>query len=61
MNIGYWLLEQALASRSGMDYETLLRTRILDPLDMKNTAVTVSPQLKAKDPDRNYLAIYAWI
>jgi serine-type D-Ala-D-Ala carboxypeptidase/endopeptidase len=47
-NLGYWLLSEALASRAGMDYERLLRTRILLPLHMKSTAVTLSPELKAK-------------
>jgi len=47
-NIGYWLLGQALASRAGMDYESLLRTRIIAPLKMKSTAITLSPRLKAE-------------
>ncbi len=47
-NIGYWLLGEALASRAAMDYESLLRTRILLPLHLKSTAVTLSPELKAK-------------
>ena len=47
-NIGYWLLSQALATRAGMDYESLLRTRVLVPLKMKRTAVVVSPELKRK-------------
>ena len=47
-NIGYWLLGQALAARAGMDYEDLLRTRIILPLKLKSTAITVSTKLKAK-------------
>jgi serine-type D-Ala-D-Ala carboxypeptidase/endopeptidase len=47
-NIGYWLLGQALAARAGMDYERLLRTRIIAPLKLNSTAITVSPKLKAK-------------
>jgi CubicO group peptidase (beta-lactamase class C family) len=31
-----------------MDYESLLRTRVIAPLQLKNTAITVSPKLKAK-------------
>ncbi len=38
-NIGYWLLGQALASRGGMAYEDLLRTRIIVPLKLKSTAI----------------------
>jgi len=47
-NIGYWLLGQALASRAAMDYESLLRTRVIAPLELKSTAITLSPKLKAK-------------
>lgn len=47
-NIGYWVLGQALAARAGTDFETLLRTRIIGPLRLKNTAITVTPGLKAK-------------
>jgi len=47
-NIGYWLLGQALASRAAMDYESLLRTRVIAPLKLTSTAITLSPKLKAK-------------
>jgi D-alanyl-D-alanine-carboxypeptidase/D-alanyl-D-alanine-endopeptidase len=47
-NIGYWLLGQALASRAAMDYESLLRTRVIAPLELKSTAISLSPKLKAK-------------
>jgi CubicO group peptidase (beta-lactamase class C family) len=47
-NIGYWLLAEALGSRAGSDYESLLRTRIVAPLKLHSTAVTLSPQLKTK-------------
>ena len=47
-NIGYWLLGQALEFRSGMDYESLLRTRVIAPLGLKSTAITPSPKLKAQ-------------
>jgi CubicO group peptidase (beta-lactamase class C family) len=46
-NIGYWLLGEALAARAGTDFESLLKARVLDPLGMKNTAITLSPKLKA--------------
>jgi D-alanyl-D-alanine-carboxypeptidase/D-alanyl-D-alanine-endopeptidase len=46
-NIGYWLLSEALASRAGMDYESLLRERILLPLGMTSTAITLSPEMRA--------------
>jgi CubicO group peptidase (beta-lactamase class C family) len=37
-----------LARRAGTDYETLLRTRILDPLGMKNTSITLSKAMKER-------------
>jgi CubicO group peptidase (beta-lactamase class C family) len=46
-NVGYWLLAKALASRAGVDYETLLRTRIVAPLRLTGTAITPSPAMKA--------------
>jgi D-alanyl-D-alanine-carboxypeptidase/D-alanyl-D-alanine-endopeptidase len=47
-NVGYWLLGQALASRADMDYERLLRTRVIAPLGLKSTAITLSARQKAK-------------
>jgi CubicO group peptidase (beta-lactamase class C family) len=47
-NLGYWVLGEALASRTGMDFEALLRTRIIGPLHLQSTAITVTPTLKAK-------------
>jgi CubicO group peptidase (beta-lactamase class C family) len=38
-NIGYTLLGNALAARAGVGYETLLRTRVIVPLGLKNTGV----------------------
>jgi CubicO group peptidase (beta-lactamase class C family) len=46
-NLGYWLLSEALASRGGMSYEKLLQERIFAPLQLKSTAVNLSPGLKA--------------
>jgi serine-type D-Ala-D-Ala carboxypeptidase/endopeptidase len=42
-NIDYWLLGQALTSRAGMDYASLLRTRVLAPLNMNSTGVFLTP------------------
>ena len=47
-NIGYWLLGQALASRAAMDYESLLRMRVIAPLKLTSTAITPSAKMKAK-------------
>lgn len=47
-NLGYGLLGHALARRAGGDYETLVRDRILEPLGMGSTAITLSPTMKAR-------------
>ncbi|MGA8806296.1 MAG: serine hydrolase [Thermoanaerobaculia bacterium] len=45
-NVGGALLGHILARRAGTDYETLVRTRILGPLAMKSTAITLSNAMK---------------
>jgi CubicO group peptidase (beta-lactamase class C family) len=47
-NLGYWLLGEALSSRAGTNYEDLLRKRVITPLKLKSTAVTLAPPLKAR-------------
>ena len=47
-NIGYFLLGQALAARAGTDYETALRTRVIAPLELNSTGITLIPRLRAK-------------
>ena len=47
-NLGYWLLGQALAARANADFEQLLVARVLAPLRLKNTAMTLSSQAKAQ-------------
>jgi CubicO group peptidase (beta-lactamase class C family) len=42
-NLGVGLLGEALARRAGMSYEALLKTRILDPLGMTSSGVTLTP------------------
>jgi D-alanyl-D-alanine-carboxypeptidase/D-alanyl-D-alanine-endopeptidase len=44
-NIGVGLLGQALALKSGMGYEKLLKVRITSPLGMRSTAVTQTPDM----------------
>jgi CubicO group peptidase (beta-lactamase class C family) len=46
-NIGYWVLSEALASRAGRDYESLLRARVIAPLKLANTDFTLSPKMTA--------------
>ena len=45
-NIGVALLGQALSLRSGTTYEALVHERILRPLGMTHTAVTLTPWMK---------------
>ncbi|MFC3076139.1 serine hydrolase [Shinella pollutisoli] len=47
-NLGYGLLGHVLALRAGCDYETLVRDRILVPLGMTNTAVTLSTDMRSR-------------
>lgn len=42
-NYGVGLLGHVLALHAGMDYETLVRRRITDPLGMTDTTITLSP------------------
>jgi D-alanyl-D-alanine-carboxypeptidase/D-alanyl-D-alanine-endopeptidase len=46
-NLGVALLGRALALRAGTDYETLVRTRILDPLGMNDTRISLTPKMQA--------------
>ena len=45
-NLGLGLLGHALALRAGKTYEQLLRERILDPLDMKDTRIALSRSMR---------------
>ena len=47
-NLGVGLLGHVLALRAGMSYEALLRTRICEPLGMKDTRITLTPEMKAR-------------
>jgi len=47
-NLGVGLLGHALALKAGMSYEDLVRRRILSPLGMRETAITLSPALRAR-------------
>ncbi len=47
-NLGVGLLGHILARRAGMDYETLVRTRILQPLKMSDTAIELTSGMKAR-------------
>jgi len=47
-NLGGGLLGHVLARRAGMDYEALVRARVTGPLKMNRTAITLTPELKAR-------------
>jgi CubicO group peptidase (beta-lactamase class C family) len=45
-NLGVGLLGHVLALKAGMDYDTLLRTRITRPLNMNDTAMVPTPEMQ---------------
>ena len=47
-NLGGGLLGHVLARRAGTDYEALVRSRICDPLGMKSTEITLTPEMKSR-------------
>jgi CubicO group peptidase (beta-lactamase class C family) len=47
-NLGAGLLGHALSLRAGMGFESLVRARVLDPLGMQNTRITLTPEMKAR-------------
>jgi CubicO group peptidase (beta-lactamase class C family) len=47
-NLGMGLLGHALALKAGMSYEELVRRRVLTPLGMTQTAITLTPAMRAK-------------
>jgi CubicO group peptidase (beta-lactamase class C family) len=47
-NVGLGLLGHVLARRAGVDFETLVRARIAEPLGMASTTVTLTPALAAR-------------
>jgi serine-type D-Ala-D-Ala carboxypeptidase/endopeptidase len=47
-NLGGGLLGHLLALRAGTTYEALIESRICKPLAMKSTAITLTPEMKAR-------------
>jgi CubicO group peptidase (beta-lactamase class C family) len=47
-NLGFGLLGQGLARRNGTDYETLVETRICEPLGMKSTRIKLTPEMEQR-------------
>ncbi|MEO8294998.1 MAG: serine hydrolase [Gemmatimonadota bacterium] len=47
-NLGAGLLGHALATRARVPYELLLRQRVLDPLRLRETVITMKPELQQR-------------
>jgi serine-type D-Ala-D-Ala carboxypeptidase/endopeptidase len=47
-NLGVGLLGYALAQRAGVDYDTMVRSRICEPLGMNDSRVALAPGMKAR-------------
>ena len=47
-NVGYGLLGHALALGQGTDFETLIVERVLEPLQMSDTAIELTPTLRER-------------
>ena len=62
-NFGMGLLGHILSLRAGMSYEQLVRARILKPLKMNDTTITLSPRLKSRTAqgfNQNGDAVSGW-
>ena len=47
-NLGYGLLGHVLERMTGKDYESLLRTVVLEPLGMNDTGVELTPEMRTR-------------
>lgn len=47
-NLGVALLGRLLARQAGAEYEPFLKTRVLEPLGLRSTSVTVTPDQRAR-------------
>jgi CubicO group peptidase (beta-lactamase class C family) len=47
-NVGAGLLGGLLARRAGSDYESLIRSRVTEPLNMRDTGITLSSSMKQR-------------
>jgi CubicO group peptidase (beta-lactamase class C family) len=59
-NVGFGLLGHALATRAGVDYDSLIRQLITAPLAMSDTAVALTPDQQRRlvpGHDRDYRAV----
>jgi D-alanyl-D-alanine-carboxypeptidase/D-alanyl-D-alanine-endopeptidase len=47
-NLGFGLLGQALAARSALPYPILLKEEVVDPLGLKDTTISLTPEQRAR-------------
>jgi CubicO group peptidase (beta-lactamase class C family) len=47
-NLDYWLLQEVIATRGHADFEQLLQKRVIAPLGLQSTAITLSPEMQAR-------------
>lgn len=47
-NVGYGLLGQALSRRAGKSFPDLLGTRVTQPLDLRDTRIDLTPEMKRR-------------
>jgi CubicO group peptidase (beta-lactamase class C family) len=62
-NLGVGMLGQALADRAGSTYEALLHKEVTGPLGMRDTAITLTPAMKARfvaGHDGDHKPAHAW-
>jgi CubicO group peptidase (beta-lactamase class C family) len=62
-NLGFGLLGQALAVRSGLPYPVLFKEEVIDPLGLKDTTVSLSPAQQARfiaGHDEHHQPVHAW-
>jgi serine-type D-Ala-D-Ala carboxypeptidase/endopeptidase len=62
-NVGVGLLGQALADRAKVSYSTLLHEQITGPLKMNDTAIALTPEMKARfieGHDTEHNPAHAW-
>ncbi len=62
-NLGVGLLGQALANRAGVPYATLLHDQVTGPLNLHETGITLTPEMKARfieGHDAEHKPAHAW-
>lgn len=58
-NLGYALLGMALAHRGGRSYESLLQSRVIDPLDLRDTTFYPTAAMRSRLTEGHDLALKA--